>query len=264
MSTGAPPTHPWGYGARLWADLVAEASGGDIVFDVVPHAAEAGDGGVLEFQALQEGRIDAAVGSSLVWADDIPVLGLFAVPCLAPNASSLQAVVESPIGRDMFAALQDNGLVPLAWGDAGAYVIASRAGELRRAPQFQELSLRVPPLAPLRQSLRELGVDTLDITFRQARLQMGLGSIDGTVARMADLNSEAALPPAYDTWTRWPCIAEPLIFAVSAVTWASWSQVERAVVEHAALEAAAAQMAAARAITVGEAGLLEGDGLVYV
>ncbi|MGY8994990.1 MAG: TRAP transporter substrate-binding protein, partial [Alphaproteobacteria bacterium] len=125
LSTGAPINHPWGFGARLWADLVAERSEGRIVFDVVPNAVAAGEGGVLEFSALSRGVIDLAVGSSLVWSRDVPALGLFALPCLITNEQELEQIVTSTIGERLFLDIRTFNIVPLAWGDAGAYVIAS-------------------------------------------------------------------------------------------------------------------------------------------
>ena len=264
LSTGAPINHPWGFGARLWADLVAERTDGRIVFDVVPDAVAAGEGGLLEFSALSRGVIDLAVGSSLVWSRDVPSLGLFALPCLVTNEQELEQVVTSTIGERLFLDIRAFNVVPLAWGDAGAYVIASRSGPLDHGADFAGLSLRVPQTASVRQSLMMLGVDAVAAPTRQALLQMRLGMIDGSVGRLADMNAEPDMPPAYDTWTRWPCLAEPLIFAVNRDLWAHWSLEDRVIVEQAALEAAIAQAEAARVLARNQGAVLEWDDVAFV
>ena len=93
LSTGGPPNHPWGYGARVWADRVAERTGGRIVFDVVPGLGQAGVDGMDAFAALSGGSIDAAVGSSLAWSGQVPSLALFALPCLIDGPDDLDPVL---------------------------------------------------------------------------------------------------------------------------------------------------------------------------
>ena len=264
LSTGAPINHPWVFGARLWADLVAERSEGRIVFDVVPNAVAAGEGGVLEFSALSRGVIDLAVGSSLVWSRDVPALGLFALPCLITNEQELEQIVTSTIGERLFLDIRTFNIVPLAWGDAGAYVIASRSGALDHGVDFDGLSLRVPEIGPVRQGFMMLGVDAVAAPPSQALLQMKLGMIDGSVGRLADMNAEPDLPQAYDTWTRWPCLAEPLIFAVNRDLWAHWSTEERVIVGQAALEAAIAQAEAARVLARNQGAVLEWDDVAFI
>jgi TRAP-type C4-dicarboxylate transport system substrate-binding protein len=264
LSTGAPINHPWGFGARLWADLVAERTDGRIVFDVVPDAVAAGEGGELEFSALSRGVIDLAVGSSLIWSRDVPSLGLFALPCLVTNEQELEEIVTSTIGERLFIDIRGFNVVPLAWGDAGAYVIASRSGPLDHGEDLAGISLRVPEIGPVRQAFTMLGVDAIAASPRQALLQMRLGMIDGSVGRLADMNAEPDLPEAYDTWTRWPCVAEPLIFAVNRDLWAQWSTEDRVIVGQAALEAAIAQAEAARILARNQGAVLEWDDVVFV
>lgn len=261
MSTGGPPNHPWGYGARLWADLVAERTQGRIVFTVVPDLPAAGEEGVLEFDALARGEIDAAVGSSLAWSGAVPSLALFGLPCLVDGPDDLETLVTGSVGAALFEDVRARGVEPLAWGDAGAWAVAARTGALTRSGQFAGLTLRVPPYPPVREAMMVLGVDPIPVDLRLAGTQARLGMIDGIMARLADLSAGARPPEGFDTWTVWPCVAEPLVFAVNRSLWLSWPLQDRIAVAQAALEAAVAQARRARALVrtdapwLGEAGI---------
>lgn len=264
LSTGGPPNHPWGYGARLWADLVAERTGGRIVFDVVPYLPEAGPAGTREVDGLATGAIDAAVGSSLAWAAEISPLGLFALPCLIDGPGDLEALVTSPVGERLFEAVRARGVEPLAWGDAGAWAVAARTGPLVTSAALAGLTLRAPDLPPVREALMVLGVDPVASDLAMAETQARLGMIDGMLARLADLASSARPPAGYDTWTVWPCIAEPLVFAVSDRVWSGWPLADRVVVAQAAIEAGIAQARLARSLVRRDAPWLAAAGLRLV
>ena len=264
LSTGGPPNHPWGYGARLWADLVAERTEGRIVFNVVPGLLQAGPGGTEEFSGLAGGTIDAAVGSSLVWSADLPSMALFSLPCLIDGPDDLEGLVTGTVGMKLFEDVRARGVEPLAWGDAGAWAIAARTGPLTRSSQLAGLTLRAPAEPPVREALMVLGVDPIPADLRLALTQARLGMIDGIMARLADLASAARPPEAYDTWTVWPCLAEPLVFAVNRQLWLSWPLADRFAVAQAALEAAVAQARRARDLVRSDAPWLEPAGIRLV
>jgi len=264
LSSGGPPNRPWGYGARLWADMVAERTQGRIVFNVVPDLALVGRDGVGEFVALASGRIDAALGSSLAWSGDVPSLALFALPCLIDGPGDLEALVTSPLGATLFEDVRAHGVEPLAWGDAGAWAIAGRTGALTRSRDLAGLTLRVPAYPPLREAMMVLGVDPIAADLRLALTQARLGMIDGIMARLADLATASRPPEGYDTWTVWPCVAEPLVFAVNRELWLSWPLADRMAVAQGAIEAAIAQARSARALVRTDAPWLAPAGITLV
>lgn len=264
LSTGGPPNHPWGFGARYWAERVKQRTEGRIVFNVVPDLPQAGIDGAGEFDALVSGRIDAAVGSSLAWSGQVPSLAFFALPCLIDGPGDLEALVTSPLGSTLFEDVRDLGVEPLAWGDAGAWAIAARTGPLTRSRDLAGLTLRAPAYPPLREALMVLGVDPVAADLRLALTQARLGMIDGIMARLADLAAASRPPEGYDTWTVWPCVAEPLIFAVNRDLWLSWSLQDRTAVAQAALEAAVAQARRARDLVLPDALWMQAAGIHLV
>ena len=97
-----------------------------------------------------------------------------------------------------------------------------------------------------------------------ALTQARLGMIDGIMARLADLASASRPPAGYDTWTVWPCVAEPLVFAVNRELWLSWPLQDRIAVAQAAVEAAIAQARGARALVRTDAPWLAPAGIRLV
>ncbi len=264
LSTGGPPNHPWGFGARFWAERVAQRTQGRIVFNVVPDLPQAGIEGIDELDALASGTIDAAVGSSLAWSGAVPSLALFGLPCLIDGPGDLEAVITSPLGSSLFEDVRAQGVEPLAWGDAGAWAIAARTGPLTRSRDLAGLTLRAPAYPPVREALMVLGVDPIAADLRLALTQTRLGMIDGIMARLADLAAASRPPEGYDTWTVWPCVAEPLIFAVNRELWLSWPLEDRIAVAQAALEAAVAQARRARGLVRPDAPWLQAAGIRLV
>jgi TRAP-type transport system periplasmic protein len=69
-----------------------------------------------EFQFLQEGVIDFAIGSTINWSPQVKELNLFALPFMFPSYSALDAVEVGDPGKRLFKLIEQKGVTPIAWG----------------------------------------------------------------------------------------------------------------------------------------------------
>ena len=95
LSAAVGPAYAWGRGAVIWAQLIKERTGGRINIRQFPGSAATAGDPLREFPALREGTVDMAVGSALNWADQVPVLNLFALPFFVPDSPALDRMLHS-------------------------------------------------------------------------------------------------------------------------------------------------------------------------
>ena len=72
-------------GGERWATLITERVDKAFVARLHPGATLAQRDPAREFAALQAGKADLAVGSALQWSPQLPALGVYGLPWLAPG-----------------------------------------------------------------------------------------------------------------------------------------------------------------------------------
>jgi len=127
VSTVLSDAFPWGQAAQKWADLVNERSEGRITLRVYPNAQLVAGDQTKEFSAMRSGLIDMAVGSTINWSPQVPELNLFSLPFLMQNDADLDAITQGEGGKLAFAAIEQRGIVPLAWGENGFRQLSNSA-----------------------------------------------------------------------------------------------------------------------------------------
>src|SRR5215470_15098204 len=115
LSTALGPAYPQGRGGDLWAKLIRERSGGRLAVRHFPGASLAQRDPVREVAALRSGEIDLAVCSASNWAVQVPELSLIALPWLFPDLAALDRTLSGEVGNRLSRALENAGVVPLAW-----------------------------------------------------------------------------------------------------------------------------------------------------
>jgi TRAP-type C4-dicarboxylate transport system substrate-binding protein len=157
LSVAVGPAYPWGKGAADWAQLVSERTGGRITMKLFPGASATGGDPLQEFVGLRQGAIDFAVGSSMYWAGYVKPLNLFALPFFVTDARALDALTGGPVGAALFKAIEDAGVVPLAWGDNEFHAVSTSKKAVRKPDDVKGLRLRVTGSTPVEEAFRALG-----------------------------------------------------------------------------------------------------------
>src|SRR5690606_34259601 len=99
-------TFPWGQGAQIWSDLVRERTDGRINIKIYPGTSLVQGDQTREFNAIRQGVIDMAVGSTINWSPQIKELNLFSLPFLMPDYAAIDALIKGEVGKQLFERLE--------------------------------------------------------------------------------------------------------------------------------------------------------------
>ena len=132
LSVAVGPGFPLGAAAKAWSDALAGAPAGKIVAKIHPGATLAQRDPAREFGALRDGAADLAVGSALAWSTQLPALGVYATPWIAPTPEALHALAgDVELGGELVRRAEAAGVVLLAIAPLGHRVLATTAKPVR-------------------------------------------------------------------------------------------------------------------------------------
>ena len=237
---------PWGKGTQLWADMVRERTHGRINIRLHPGAALVGGDQTREFSALRQGVIDMAVGSTINWSSAIPEFNLFSLPFLLRGYRSLDAITQGEVGRELFRRVEEQGVVPLAWGENGFRQLSNSRRAIRSPEDMRGLRVRVVGSLLFNDIFTALGAVPAQMTWSDAMRALRARKIDGQENPITVFNNVRLDTVGQRFVTVWDYVADPIVFVVNRQVWDSWTQQDRDIVRDAAMEAARFEVTLAR------------------
>ncbi|ANQ83331.1 putative C4-dicarboxylate-binding periplasmic protein [Azoarcus olearius] len=258
LSTVLGEAFPWGWGAKRWADLVAEKTQGRIKIKVYPGTSLVSGDQTKEFTALRQGIIDIAVGSTINWSPQVKELNLFALPFLMPDHKAIDALTHGRVGKKMFELLAERDVVPLAWGENGFREVSNSKKPIRTPDDLKGLKMRVVGSPLFLATFSALGANPTQMSWADAQPAMATGAVDGQENPLGVFSAAKLHTVGQKHLTLWGYVADPLIFVVNKNVWNSWTPEDQKAVAEAAQQAAREEIARARAgISAGDDALLK-------
>lgn len=246
LSTVLGPSFPWGRAGERWAELVRQRTDGRINIKLYPGATLVGGDQTREFSAIRQGVIDLAIGSSINWSPQVKQLNLFSLPFLVPDEKGLDALLKGEVGRSLFSILNQQGVVPLAYGENGFRELSNARRPIRTPLDLKGLSIRVVGSPIFSDSFMALRAVPVQMGWDDLQTALGNGAVDGQENPLAVFHAGRLQTLGQKYLTLWGYMADPLIFVVNKQVWASWSEMDRQLVLSAAEQAATENIAAAR------------------
>lgn len=237
---------PWGKGTQLWAEMVRERTRGRINIRLHPGAALVGGDQTREFSALRQGVIDIAVGSTINWSSAIPEFNVFSLPFLLRGYRSLDALTQGDVGRELFRRMEEQGVVPLAWGENGFRQLSNSRRPIRTPEDMRGLRFRVVGSLLFNDIFTALGAVPAQMTWNEAFRALRARKIDGQENPITIYNNVRLDTVGQRYITVWDYVADPIVFVVNRQVWDSWSPQDRDIVREAAVEAARFEVTLAR------------------
>ena len=213
----------WGLAAQRFADAMKYRTQGRIEIKNYFSGQLFAGKQMTEFTVLQQGAADFAIGGTLNWVPQLKELNLFGLPFMFPSYTALDAVEAGEPGTRLFKLIEQQGAVPIAWGENGFREVTNSKRPIRRPEDLQGLTIRVPPIPILVEIFQALGANPVTMNFDQMLSAVQQGTVDGQ-------ENPIALIVPYKLWqehkyiTLWDYAIDPLILAVNAKTWASLSR----------------------------------------
>ena len=213
----------WGRAAQRFADAIKYRTQGRIQIKNYFNGQLFAGKQTTEFALLQQGAADFAIGSTLNWVPQVKELNLFGLPFMFPSYTTLDAVEAGEPGTRLFKLIEQQGAVPIAWGENGFREVTNSKRPIRRPEDLHGLTIRVPPIPILAETFQALGANPVTMNFDQMLIAVQQGTVDGQ-------ENPIGLIVPYKLWeehkyvTLWDYAIDALILAVNAKTWASLSR----------------------------------------
>lgn len=247
VSVASGPALPLGKAAERWAQLLNETGDARLASKLYPGAALAGRDAARELAALKEGAADLAVGSALQWSLQVPALGVFALPFLAPERPALEALAASDALREVLALrLESQGVVLVALAALGHREIATTTRAIRGPGDLTGLRVRTAPSPMLPDLYTALGAVPQAMPFARAQGAFASGALDAQEGLPTSLASARVAASGLRHLTQWGAVGDAMVFAVRKAHWEGLSDSQREAVRLAAQRAIAETDAPAR------------------
>jgi len=246
MSLVVPPSFPWGKGGEIWADLVRERTNGRINMKLYPGVSLVQGDQTREFNAIRQGVIDVALGSTINWSPQIRELNLFALPFLMPDYAALDALVHGEVGQRIFQIVEKAGVIPLGWAENGFRQITNSKHAIRTPADLKGLKLRIVGSPLFMETFAALGANPVQMSWADAQPALASGAVDGQENPMSIFTAAKLHTVGQRNVTLWNYVADPLIFVVNKQVWDSWTPADQAIVRQAAIDAGKQEIAIAR------------------
>ena len=219
----------WGRAANRFADAIKYRTQGRITIKNYFNSGLFADKQTTEFNVLQQGGADFAIGSTINWSPHVKELNLFALPFLFPSYKAVDVVQAGEPGKRLFKHIEENGVIPIAWGENGFRELTNSKRPIRRPDDLQGLKVRVVGVPIFVEIFQALGAEPVTLNWGQAQAAFREGQVD------AQENPIALIVP-YRIWahhrhvTLWRYAIDPVILSVSARTWATFSREDQSAI----------------------------------
>jgi tripartite ATP-independent transporter DctP family solute receptor len=238
LSVVANKPIPIASAAYRWAELVTEGSRGRINIKVYPGSSLVGGDNARELPAIHQGVVDFNVASTINWSPHIPQFNLFSLPFLVPDARAFDALIASPVTKELEQRAQARDAVILAWAEQGRRELSNSRRVVRAPADLKGLKIRVVGSPIFNDTFRALGADPTQMSFADLQAALPTGAVDGQenplslfqAARFHQLNQKQI--------TAWGYVNDPVVFALSRPLWEKFNAQDQQLIRASAQQAA--------------------------
>ncbi len=235
--------HPQGLGAKKFADLVAEKSGGKMKVKVFPGGTLGGEQQVAS--SMQGGTVEASMMAPAQLVGMIKEFVVLDFPFAFANEKEADAVLDGPIGRKLQDMLPAKGLVGLGFMEQGYRSVTNSKRPINKLEDLQGLKIRTI-LNPLYiDMLNALGANAVPMPFPELYSALETKAVDGQENPYATAEA-SKLYEVQKYFSNTRHIYNPQMMLVSKKFWDQLSADEKKVLEDASREACLYQRKIAR------------------
>ena len=226
--------YPTTQGAYRFAQLVNERTKGRIQIRVYANS-ELGDEQSTIAQ-LRFGGIDFVRCSMSTMSPYSDMTNLLMLPYLYRDADHMWRVLEGDIGRQVAESFMDEGIVPLAWYDAGVRSFYFKT-PVSTKEEIAGLVIRVQPNEMMEDMVELLGASALPVEYKNVYSAIQQGEADG-----AENNWSSYEAMQHDKVAPYYLLDEhmrvPEMQMISGVTWGILPEEDRAIIRQCAAQSA--------------------------
>jgi len=170
-------TNPVGLATDKFIELVAQKSDGKIK---IAGYADAQLGNEIQaMSSAQGGIIELTVVSTAGATNNVKELGIFDLPFLFNSVEEADAVIDSPIGKELLDKFAAKNLVGLCYWDYGFRQVSNSKHPINKIEDFEGLKLRVLQNSIYIDTFTALGANPLPLPYPETYTALETKAIDG-------------------------------------------------------------------------------------
>ena len=165
--------------ALKFAELVSEASNGNVVIDVFPNDQLAGGNATKGIEMIADGAVDLAAYASCTMSvlDENLLVGT--IPWVFDNYQQARAVLDTTGGQYYAKILKPQGITYLASAHNGFRQITNSKRAVKNPSDVEGLKIRIPAGEVYINFFKSFGADPVAMSWSEAFTAIQQGTIDG-------------------------------------------------------------------------------------
>ena len=260
MSVVTNEDSSWTKGARLFADLVKQRSGGKIQITVCPNGKLAGGNQVKELSMLQDGSIDFTYHSNLLYAYLDQSFVAISMPWLFTDYSQVDAALSGSAGSQLLKAVEAQGIAGLAWGENGFRQLTNSRLAVSAPDDLHGLKIRIPNVELYNSIYEAMGAIPITMNFGEVIGALKQGQIDGQ-ENPIDIIVSSKLYEVQKHITIWNYSYDAIILGMNKKDWDGLPSTAQEIIKQAAIEASQEQVKLSRDAARTQLSLLRDKGM---
>ena len=260
MSVVTNEDSSWTKGARLFADLVKQRSGGQIQITVYPNGELAGGDQVKELTMLQDDSIDFTYHSNLIYSNLDQSFAAISMPWLFTDYSQVDAALSGSAGNQLLKATEALGIVGLAYGENGFRQLTNSKLAISTPDDLRGLKIRIPGVDLYNSIYKAMGAIPVTMNFGEVYGALKQGQIDGQ-ENPIDIIVSAKLYEVQKHITIWNYSYDAMILGINKKDWDGLPGNAQAIIRQAASEASKEQIKLSRDAARTQLSLLRDKGM---
>ena len=226
-----PADYPTVEAVKHMGEQLAGQSGGELGVKVYPNGALGSERDTIEqlkIGGLDMMRINVAPLNNVVPETIVPAL-----PFLFRSEEHMHAVLDGPVGEQILAAMEAQGMVGLAFYDSGARSIYAASKPVKTLADLHGMKIRVQQSDLFVATIEALGANPTPMPYGEVYTALKTGIVDAAENNLPSYESSRHFEAAkYYTLTEHSMAPEVLVF--SKVIWDTLSEEEQAMIRKAA------------------------------
>ena len=169
--------HPHGLGAKKFAELVTQKSGGKIKVKIYAGATLGGEIAVVS--SMQGGTIEMSAMGTPQLVGLIKQYAVLDFPFLFNDEKEADAVLDGPVGTQLLTRLPEKGLIGLAYFEHGFRQLTNSKRPVAKLEDLQGLKIRVQQNAVAIDTFNALGANAIPLPFPELYTALEQKAVDG-------------------------------------------------------------------------------------
>ncbi len=237
MSVTTADSSTWTLGAKKFAELVQERSGGKIIIKVFPNEQLSGGNQAKGIEMLISGATDLSLHSNIIYSIIDQKYGVISLPWLLTTEAQVdEKLINGPAGDKFKAMLREKGVEGLAYGENGFRQITNSKREIKAPADMAGLKIRIPGIKMYTSLYKALGADPTAMNFSEVFTALQQKTIDGQ-ENPTDVITSSKLYEVQKYISMWNYSYDALILGINKATFEKFDAATQDMLRKAAEEA---------------------------